>query len=95
MWSRLCTSVSHSVVLNSYCVVSVCGPVYALVYPTVMGRSSGCVCLWSSLCSNVSHSVGSSSCYVFVCVCVCGPVYALVCPIMLGRFFCCVVCGPI
>jgi hypothetical protein len=26
--------------------VSVCGPVYALVYPTVTGRSSCCVCLY-------------------------------------------------
>jgi hypothetical protein len=38
--------------------VSVCGPVYALVYPTVTGRSSCCVCMWSRLCASVSHIDG-------------------------------------
>jgi hypothetical protein len=45
LWSRLCLSISHSD--RSFfllcCVVYVCGPVYALVYPIVIGRSSCCV----------------------------------------------------
>jgi hypothetical protein len=81
--------------------VSVCGPVYALVYPTMAGRSSCCVvcvcvcvCMWPSLCASVSHSDGRSSCPSGPTVC--GPIYALVYPTVTGRSSCCVsVCGPV
>jgi hypothetical protein len=78
--------------------VSACGPVYALVYPTVMGRSSCCVvcvCMWFRLCASVSHSDGPFFLSVF-CVSVCCPVYAIVYRCVSGRSSYCVsVCGPV
>jgi hypothetical protein len=46
MWSRLWASVSHCDGPIFLLCVSVCGPVYWLVYPIVMGLSSCCVCLY-------------------------------------------------
>jgi hypothetical protein len=70
-WSRLCASVSHSdlVILLVVLGVSVCGPVYALVYPIVAVRSSCCVVLCVSVCGPVCALVyptvmGRSSCFV-------------------------------
>jgi hypothetical protein len=45
-WSLLCASLSHTDGPFFLLCVSVCGPVCALVYPTVIGRSSCCVCLY-------------------------------------------------
>jgi hypothetical protein len=105
MWSRLCASVSHSdgsfLLLCFVCVyVSVCGPVYALVYPTVMGRSSCCVvCI--SVCGPVYalvyfHSDGPF--FLLCCLCLyvvpsmrwCIPQWWVV-PLVL----CMSVCGPV
>jgi hypothetical protein len=93
--SSLGASISHSDGSFFLLCVPVCGPVCALVYPTVMGRSSCCVCVCVSVCGPVYALVypkmtGSSSCCVCVCVSVCGPVCALVYPIVTGRSSCCV-----
>jgi hypothetical protein len=47
-WSCICAGVSHSDgAFFLLCCVSVCGPVYALMYPIVIERSSCCVvCLY-------------------------------------------------
>jgi hypothetical protein len=65
--------------------VSVCGPIYGLVYPTVTGRSSCCVCMWSRLYASVYHS---DKPFFLLGVYVCGPVYALVYPTVTGRSSC-------
>jgi hypothetical protein len=90
MWSHLCASVSRSDGSYFLLCVSVCGPIYALVYPVVMGHTFCCVCIcmWSHLCASVSRSDGS---YFLLCVSVCGPIYALAYPEVMGRTSCCVV----
>jgi hypothetical protein len=53
-----------------YVVLSVCGPVYTLVYSIVISRSfcsAVCVCLWFCLRASVSHSDGL---FILLC-CLC------------------------
>jgi hypothetical protein len=65
MWSRLCASVSLSDGAFLLLCATVCGPVYALLYPTVMAiLAVVCACVWSRLCASVSHGDGSSLLYV-------------------------------
>jgi hypothetical protein len=69
----------------------VCCPVYALVYPIMLGSNSCCVVF---VCCPVYALVypimlgRNSCCVVFVCI----PVCALVYLILTGGFSCCVVC---
>jgi hypothetical protein len=72
--------VYRAVIGRSFCcVVSVCGPVYALVYPIVMGRLPVlCVCMWSRLRASVCHSDG--------------PFFLLLC-VLLRNVQCDVTCG--
>jgi hypothetical protein len=82
MWSRLCAGVSHSDGSFFLLCVSVCGPVYALVYSTVkVILPVVCACMWSRLGASVSHSDGSS---FLLCLSVCSLVYALEYPIVKG-----------
>jgi hypothetical protein len=69
VWSRIYASLFHSELSFPSVVlcVPVCGPVYTLVYPTVMYLSSCCVvcsCILSRLCATLSHMFGRSACRV-------------------------------
>jgi hypothetical protein len=70
VWSRPCASVAHSDGLFFLlCCVFVCGPVYALVYPIVMGPCYCCVVfVCFHLCASVSHSDGPFFLLCSVCV---------------------------
>jgi hypothetical protein len=55
-----------------YCssIIFLCGPIYVLVYPILIGHSSCCaVCVykWSQLCDSVSHS--DVSFFMLCCMC--------------------------
>jgi hypothetical protein len=94
MSSRICGSVSHNDRSFFLLCVSVCDPVRALVYPTVVCRSSFCVvCLCGPVYTLVYATEMDRSSFCVVCVCMWHCLCASV-SYSDGRSSCCVMYAP-